>query len=85
MDSIPGKGRPLAPWWGSQTRLPAQQGARAKKNRGGGSPQDESRKTEGSGIPVTLIANILDKSETTQELEALSTLLPAQIARPNPA
>ena len=31
-----------------------------------GSPQDESRKTEGSGIPVTLIANILGKSETTQ-------------------
>ena len=57
----------------------------AKKNGGGGSPQDESRKTEGSRIPVTLTANILAKSETPQELEALSTLLPAQIAGPNPA
>ena len=40
----------------------------------------------GQGICVTLIiANILAKSETPQELEALSTLLPAQIAGPNPA
>ena len=73
------------PWWGSQTLPPAQQGAGAKRKGGGGSPQDESRKTEGAGIPVTFIANILAKSESPQELEALSTLLPAQITRPNPA
>ena len=85
MDSISGKGRPLAPWWGSQTHLPPQQGAEGKEEWGRGSPQDESRKTEGSRIPVTLTANILAKSETPQELEALSTLLPAQIAGPNPA
>lgn len=74
------------PWLGSPTRPPAQQGAGGKQNGEGAAHRMSPERQRFQGILVTLIiANILAKSETPQELEAPSTLLPVQVARLNPA